>query len=70
VGQWVTVTRDNGFVPSMSVTWKQIGNILASWSGGEGQNASAAAMPDAAVRRTGLTKLQGEFRRQQHLAGQ
>jgi len=69
VGQWVTVTRDNGFVPSMSVTWKQVGNLFAAWTGpGGSQNASAAAVPDAGVRQTGLTKLQDEFRRQRHPA--
>ena len=69
VGQWVTVTRDNGFVPSMSVTWKQVGNLFAAWTGpGGGENASAAVVPDAAVRQTGLTKLQDEFRRQRQPA--
>jgi multidrug resistance efflux pump len=68
VGQWVTVTRDNGIVPSMSVTWREVGNLLASsWTGRrESQPLGAAAMPDAEIRQTGLVKLQHEFRR--HLA--
>jgi multidrug resistance efflux pump len=32
VGQWVTVTKDNGIVPSMSVTWRRLETLLASWS--------------------------------------
>lgn len=63
VGQWVTVTRDNGFVPSMSVTWKEIGNQLVSWSGrGDIQN-TAAVTSDAGIRETGIAKLQTAFRR-------
>ena len=32
VGQWVTVTKDNGFVPSMSVSWARLGTLLTAWS--------------------------------------
>ncbi len=32
VGQWVTVTKDNGIVPSMSVTWRRLETLLTSWS--------------------------------------
>ena len=33
VGQWVTVTKDNGIVPSMSVTWRRLETMLTSWTG-------------------------------------
>ena len=33
VGQWVTVTKDNGIVPSMSVTWRRLKTMLTSWTG-------------------------------------
>jgi biotin carboxyl carrier protein len=33
VGQWVTVTKDDGIVPSMSVTWRRLETLVTSWSG-------------------------------------
>jgi multidrug resistance efflux pump len=32
VGQWVTVTKDDGIVPSMSVTWRRLETLVTSWS--------------------------------------
>jgi multidrug resistance efflux pump len=32
VGQWVTVTKDDGIVPSMSVTWRRFETLITSWS--------------------------------------
>jgi biotin carboxyl carrier protein len=32
VGQWVTVTKDDGIVPSMSVTWRRLETLMTSWS--------------------------------------
>ncbi len=32
VGQWVTVTKDDGIVPSMSVTWRRLETFMTSWS--------------------------------------
>ena len=32
VGQWVTVTKDDGIVPSMSVTWRRFETLVTSWS--------------------------------------
>src|SRR5882762_5233531 len=32
VGQWVTVTKDDGIVPSMSVTWRRFETLMTSWS--------------------------------------
>jgi multidrug resistance efflux pump len=33
VGRWVTVTTDDGIVPSMSVTWRRLETLVTSWSG-------------------------------------
>ena len=32
VGQWVTVTKDDGIVPSISVTWHRAETLITSWS--------------------------------------
>jgi multidrug resistance efflux pump len=32
VGQWVTVTKEDGMVPSMSVTWRRFETLVTSWS--------------------------------------
>jgi multidrug resistance efflux pump len=32
VGQWVTVTKEDGMVPSMSVTWRRFQTLVTSWS--------------------------------------
>jgi multidrug resistance efflux pump len=58
VGQWVTVTRDNGIVPSMSVTWHHVADAMAAWTGYDRDAASAAA---TAVYRAGVTKLESAF---------
>jgi len=59
VGQWVTVTRDNGFVPSMSVTWRRLENLIAGLTGGDTGTvvASPAPVPDDAIRQSGLAQL-------------
>jgi multidrug resistance efflux pump len=64
VGQWVTVTRDNGMVPSMSVTWRRLGHIVAAWIYDDGGNTDTAQNPslDADTRRAGLARLQDAFR--------
>src|ERR1700736_1628164 len=36
VGQWVTVTKDDGIVPSMSVTWRRLETLMTSWSNKKG----------------------------------
>jgi multidrug resistance efflux pump len=36
VGQWVTVTKDDGIVPSMSVTWRRLETFMTSWSDKKG----------------------------------
>ncbi|WP_035657169.1 HlyD family efflux transporter periplasmic adaptor subunit [Bradyrhizobium sp. STM 3809] len=58
VGQWVTVTRDNGIVPSMSVTWRRLGHLVASLADLD------APTPDEATRRAGVTKLDRALRSQ------
>jgi multidrug resistance efflux pump len=45
VGQWVTVTRDNGMVPSMSVTWRRLGHFVASWIHDSPRNVDTAQTP-------------------------
>ncbi|MDU3094162.1 MAG: HlyD family efflux transporter periplasmic adaptor subunit [Bradyrhizobium sp.] len=56
VGQWVTVTRDNGIVPSMSVTWRRLGHLVASLADLD------PAAPDEATRRAGVAKLDEALR--------
>jgi len=65
VGHWVTVTRDNGIVPSMSVTWRRIGNLMASWTGRD-DGPAVAAMPaaNADIRHAGTAKLESALRKQ------
>ncbi len=58
VGQWVTVTRDNGIVPSMSVTWRHLGNLMAAWTGFDRQAPAA----ESATFREGVSKLESALR--------
>ena len=60
VGQWVTVTKDDGIVPSMSVTWRRFETLMTSWSNKEGP-----LQPDDGNERrreTGLAMLVAAFR--------
>ena len=36
VGQWVTVTKDDGIIPSVSVTWRRLETLMTSWSNKKG----------------------------------
>jgi multidrug resistance efflux pump len=36
VGQWVTVTKDDGIVPSMSVAWRRLETLVTSWGNKKG----------------------------------
>jgi hypothetical protein len=58
------VTRDNGVVPSMSVTWRRLGHLVASWfDDGERDTARAQdASFGADARRAGISRLQAAFR--------
>jgi multidrug resistance efflux pump len=64
VGQWVTVTRDNGVVPSMSVTWRRLGHLVASWFDDDERDTARAqdASFGADARRAGISQLQAAFR--------
>jgi multidrug resistance efflux pump len=64
VGQWVTVTRDNGVIPSMSVTWRRLGHFVASWIGDDAGNTATAQnlSLDADTRRAGVARLHDAFR--------
>jgi multidrug resistance efflux pump len=74
VGQWVTVTRENGVVPSMSVTWHRLGHFVASWIGEDAGKTNTAKTDaantdtaqnlslDADTRRAGIAGLQDVFR--------
>jgi multidrug resistance efflux pump len=55
VGQWVTVTRDNGVVPSMSVSWRRLGTLLAYWLGSD-RTVTDAERLDATRRLTALMR--------------
>jgi multidrug resistance efflux pump len=60
VGQWVTVTRDDGIVPSMSVSWRRFETLMTSWS-----NKKGPLQPDEANekrRETGFAILAAAFR--------
>jgi multidrug resistance efflux pump len=60
VGQWVTVTKDDGIVPSMSVTWRRLETLVTSWS-----NRKAPLQPDEGnerTRETGFALLAAAFR--------
>ena len=41
VGHWVTVTRENGIVPSMSVSWRRFGHLVAYLTGSDGSPTDA-----------------------------
>lgn len=64
VGQWVTVTRDNGVVPSMSVAWRRLGQFVASWlpDGTRTSETELSPASEAAVRRAGMDRLKTAFR--------
>ncbi|MDI3562378.1 HlyD family efflux transporter periplasmic adaptor subunit [Bradyrhizobium sp. Arg816] len=64
VGQWVTVTRENGVVPSMSVTWHRLGHSVASWIRDDADNTDTAknVSLDADTRRAGVARLHDAFR--------
>ncbi len=60
VGQWVTVTKDDGIVPSMSVTWHRLETLMTSWS-----NKKGPVQPDDGnerKRETGFAMLAAAFR--------
>jgi hypothetical protein len=58
VGQWVTVTKDGGIVPSMSVTWRRFETLLTSWSG----SMVPGGLTDTKRRETGYAILAAAFK--------
>jgi hypothetical protein len=60
VGQWVTVSKDDGIVPSMSVTWRRFETLMTSWS-----NTKIPLQPsddNERIRETGYATLAAAFR--------
>ena len=60
VGQWVTVSKDDGIVPSMSVTWRRFETLMTSWS-----NTKTPLQPsddNERKRETGYATLAAAFR--------
>src|SRR4030081_1547755 len=60
VGQWVTVTEDDGIVPSMSVTWRRLETLMTSWSNKKGPLQPADDIERK--RETGFALLAAAFR--------
>jgi multidrug resistance efflux pump len=59
VGQWVTVTKDNGMIPSMSVTWRRLEAFMTTW----GKNSVTRASNDSERKReAGFAVLAAAFR--------
>lgn len=59
VGQWVTVTKDNGMIPSMSVAWRRLEAFMTPWGSnnptkasndGEGKREAGVGILTAAIR--------------------
>jgi hypothetical protein len=59
VGQWVTVTKDNAMIPSMSVAWRRLETFMTSWGSnnpakasndGEGKREAGVGILAAAIR--------------------
>jgi biotin carboxyl carrier protein len=60
VGQWVTVTKDDGIVPSMSVTWRRFETLMTSWSDKKGPLRTDDS--GERTRETGFAMLAAAFR--------
>jgi multidrug resistance efflux pump len=59
VGQWVTVTKDNGVIPSMSVAWRRLETFMTSW----GNNIASGTSNDGERKReSGFAMLTAAFR--------
>jgi multidrug resistance efflux pump len=59
VGQWVTVTKDHGIVPSMSVTWRRFETLMTSWSNKRGPLQTTDG--NEGRRETGFARLAAAF---------
>ena len=60
VGQWVTVTKEDGIIPSMSVTWRRLETLMTSWSNKKGPLEPNEG--DERRRETGFGMLAAAFR--------
>ncbi|MDB5578332.1 MAG: hypothetical protein JWR80_3508 [Bradyrhizobium sp.] len=60
VGQWVTVTKEDGMVPSMSVTWRRFETLVTSW--GNKKTPVQPAGDNERKRETGYATLAAAFR--------
>src|ERR1700704_2914682 len=60
VGQWVTVTKDDGIVPSMSVTWRRLETLVTAWS--SKKSPLQPSDDDERKRETGFAMLAAAFR--------
>jgi len=60
VGQWVTVTKEDGIIPSMSVTWRRLETLMTSWSNKKGPLEPNEG--DERRRETGCAMLTAAFR--------
>jgi multidrug resistance efflux pump len=58
VGQWVTVTKNDGIVPSMSVTWRRLETLVTSWGSNKTPVQPAS---DVKRRETGIAVLAAAF---------
>jgi hypothetical protein len=68
VGQWVTVTKDDGIVPSMSVTWRRLETLVTSW--GDKKGPVLPNEDNERRRETGFAILAAAFRSAPQAAGQ
>lgn len=59
VGQWVTVTKDKAVIPSMSMAWRRVESLMASWNEDKGPT---AADGEKSARPTGIAALAAVFR--------
>jgi multidrug resistance efflux pump len=57
VGQWVTVTKDHGIIPSMSVAWRRMEAFMTSWS-----NNIDTSTSNVEERKAGFALLAAAFR--------
>jgi hypothetical protein len=65
IGQWVTVTKDDGIVPSMSVTWRRVETLITSWSN-RGSPLQRIDDHNERTRETGFAILAAAFRSAPH----
>ena len=58
VGQWVTVTKDNAMIPSMSVAWRRLEAFMTTW----GNHPTKASNDGEGKREAGFAILAAAFR--------